>query len=392
MIDWLRFVVPAFLVWAFVTLRMAGGQHRANSPARRAIMLALFSLAISMTVLTPAPYAALAELTGVPNVARLVGHSLMLVVAWAIHIFVLSLNRPNDLAWPSTHRYTAGMVLTFVGMAVTFLLADLPVDDVRFAGRYSGQPWVLEYWLVFLCYMLPAFWSLVGNGWRLGGLAANPLVRLGMRLIALGSLAAFVYHVHKALVFASDEYHLPYPEEDLTALDKYLTPASALLALAGVMMPVLGQRLRLPELFEWLHRYRTYHTLRPLWLALYRANPHIALEPPASRLSELLMPGDIELRLYRRVIEIRDGRLALQPFVDDKVAEAARERAQRDGATGQALEVATEAAVLAAALRASERPTPAPGPHHPPAEVPGGGDLDSDMAFLSEVARAYRRA
>ncbi|MCP3804322.1 hypothetical protein NLX83_34150 [Allokutzneria sp. A3M-2-11 16] len=391
MIEWLRFVVPALLVWAFVSVRMAEGQHRAGSPARRAVVLALFCLALSMTVLTPDPYAALAELTGVPNIARLVGHSLMLVVAWAVHVFVLHLKRPDDLVWARTHRYTSGALLAFAGMALAFALSDLPVDDPRFAGRYSGEPWVLEYWLIFLCYMLPAFWSLARNGWRLGGEAANPLMRLGMRLIAAGAACAFAYHVHKALVFVSDRFRFGYPKDGLSALDKYLTPAAALLVLAGVMVPIVGPRLRLPELFDWLHRYRVYQTLRPLWTALYRASPHIALEPPASRLAELLLPGDLELRLYRRVIEIRDGRLALQPFVDDRVAEAARDRARDSGLTGRALDVATEAAVLAAALAAAAAAGEEPPRAHQPAEVPGGVDLTSDMAFLADVAKALRR-
>jgi len=98
--------------------------------------------------------------------------------------------------------------------------------------------------------------------------------------------------------------------------------------------------------------------------------------------------GGLRLRLYRRVIEIRDGLLALHPYREDGVAAAARERARAAGLTGQQLEAAVEAAAVAAALRsrASGR-----APASAVVTVAGGADLASDTVFLSRVARAYRK-
>jgi hypothetical protein len=42
-------------------------------------------------------------------------------------------------------------------------------------------------------------------------------------------------------------------------------------------------------------------------------NPEIALLPPRPPLIELLDPRDVDFRLRRRVIEIRDGLLDVRP-------------------------------------------------------------------------------
>ncbi|WP_327586871.1 DUF6545 domain-containing protein [Nonomuraea sp. NBC_00507] len=58
-----------------------------------------------------------------------------------------------------------------------------------------------------------------------------------------------------------------------------------------------------------LGRLRAYRRLRPLWTDLYAAMPEIALHPPLGR--ELPAILDIDYLLYRRMIEISDGMLAL---------------------------------------------------------------------------------
>jgi hypothetical protein len=142
----------------------------------------------------------------------------------------------------------------------------------------------------------------------------------------------------------------------------------------------------MPALVGWLYRYRHFQRLGPLWRALVRAEPAIVLDPPV--VPDVLLVSRLRLRLYRRVIEIRDGLLALQPYRKLDIAAAARERATRAGLRGQRLEAAVEAAIVAAALRSRAAGAPPAAPEVP---VTGGGDLDSDTAFLSQVARVYRK-
>jgi hypothetical protein len=101
----------------------------------------------------------------------------------------------------------------------------------------------------------------------------------------------------------------------------------------------------------------------------------------------VLRVARLRLRLYRRVIEIRDGLLAVHPYREQRVADAARERGTRAGLRGRPLDAAVEAATVAAALRSRAAGDPPAAAGTP---VTGGGDLDSDTAFLGQVARAFR--
>jgi hypothetical protein len=91
--------------------------------------------------------------------------------------------------------------------------------------------------------------------------------------------------------------------------------------------------------------------------------------------------------VYRRVIEIRDGLLALQPYRTPDATTSAHARAAAAGLTGRALEAAVEAEAVAAALRARAAGAP---PTSGPVPVNGGTDLVEDTLFLGQVSAAYR--
>ncbi len=77
----------------------------------------------------------------------------------------------------------------------------------------------------------------------------------------------------------------------------------------------------------------------------------------------------------------------MQPYRTREVAEAAREHARLTGLTGERSEVAVEAMTVAIALRSRAAGDP---PGTPEVPISGGGNLDSDTAFLSEVSAAFR--
>jgi hypothetical protein len=146
------------------------------------------------------------------------------------------------------------------------------------------------------------------------------------------------------------------------------------LVLCGVAIPAVA---------GWLRRRAQYRRLAPLWLALYRAAPEIALEAP--RRHTPLFPT--RLQLYRLVVEIRDGLLVLRPYRSADVVEAARDRTAGAGLRDDQREAAVEAATVAAALDAHEQDEP---PLRPDDAVSGGGDLTSDIEYLCRLADAFR--
>jgi uncharacterized membrane protein YeaQ/YmgE (transglycosylase-associated protein family) len=235
MIDWLRLYGPAVLAWAFVAGKLSG-RLRGRSQPSGMIWLLLLGLAGSLTAQTPAAYRAISDLTGVPNLSRLVAHVLMLVVVWATQTLLFRLG--NTFA-----RYRWWLSGSIALMTVLFVLADTPVDDVRFAGRYAATPWVLEYWLVFLIALAPAFVNTIRLGWRYSGLSGSDNNKLGLRLIAVGATGSFAYHLHKALFFAAHRFDLHYPASFGSMLDQLLPPLAAVSVILGATLPWWLSRL-----------------------------------------------------------------------------------------------------------------------------------------------------
>nr|WP_173040173.1 DUF6545 domain-containing protein [Phytohabitans flavus] len=114
--------------------------------------------------------------------------------------------------------------------------------------------------------------------------------------------------------------------------------------------------------------------------------PQIALEPPvAAPLSNL------DRRLYRRVIELYDGSLALRPYLDEAAANRAGRIGTRLGMRADDLAAVMEAARLRGAVRAYGHGAPQPAVEEDamPARLDEGTDLAEEVARLVRVSRAY---
>jgi hypothetical protein len=379
--ELIRHYGPALLACVVIIVRLARHRRHRRSTTSRMGWIVLLAIALSLTVKAPAIYHAVSVLTGIPNIGRLIDHTCILVAGWGALRILLHINHPDEVRQRSL-PHAVWIALAFTGMCLLFAYADTPVDAVRFAGRYGRTPGVLEYWLVYLAGMLPAYLNIAWLAARYAGMATDSAVRLGLGLISAGTLCSVAYHIHKGLFFAARRFGIHYPKAVSMPLDRYLTLAAAILVLIGVALP----NWRTPAV---VGTYRKLLRLRPLWLALYRVNPQIALVPPRSLPLELLDVRDLDLRLYRRVVEIRDGRLALRAHLDPEVAEAARAAAAGSGLTEQKLDALVEATTLYSAIQAAQAGS-APPADSSPVAASGGRDLAGDIAFLDDVAMAYR--
>jgi hypothetical protein len=355
--ELLRQYGPPALAWVVFLVRRPG-----EDLARRYVRRILLGLAISLTALTPAGYAVINGVAGTHDLPRLVGHAGMLLVAWAAQDLLLHLTgeRRGQHTW-----WIAGM---FLVMCVLFALTP---------DLFPQSPWVFEYVLAYVVAQVPAFANVIRLGLRYAGIADTAALRTALRLVVGGTALGLAYLVNKAVLAASSRFDFAYPLGRTVLVSKLLPTSAYLLVLVGAALPAL---------LSWLGRYRRYRRLGALWRDLYRADPAIALDPPT--VPDVLALGRLRLRLYRRVIEIRDGLLALRPYRDPDVTAAARERATSAGLHGPHRDAAVEAAAIAAALRAR-----AAGPPPDSADetaVTGGEDLAGEAAFLELVARAYR--
>jgi hypothetical protein len=136
--------------------------------------------------------------------------------------------------------------------------------------------------------------------------------------------------------------------------------------------------------------YRSLRRLYPLWAGLCQAVPGIALDP-VPVWADRLDPRDLQMRLYRRVIEIRDGYMALTPVavpgIEDLVQAAAGRHRLRpaDQAT---LAAAVQLELARRAELRGDRPGWVADGGLPRAnqEFLAGTDLDSEVRLLSTVA------
>ncbi|GAB2966752.1 MAB_1171c family putative transporter [Saccharothrix stipae] len=344
---------PAALAWALVLSRGPGGA------ARRRVRWVLVGLACSLTAQIPAVSALVGEVSGVRDAGRLVSHAGMVFTAWAAQEFVACMNgSPRGPRWQAW--WAAG---AFGLMCVLF--AALP--DLR-----PQSPWVMEYCLVYAVAQVPALVAVIGLGVRH---AQDRTLRVSLRLIAAGTVLGLLYLVDKSVLAVAPRAGFEFPFGRSVLPAKVLPTTAYVLVLVGAALPAA---------VSWLRHYRLHRGLGPLWRALYQADPRFALDPPS--VPDVVVLRHLRLRVYRRVIEIRDGLLALRPHRSPEVASSARARAVASGLTGRALEAAVEAEIVAEALVRSRQAETATSPAGP---VAGGTDLADDTAFLAQVSAAF---
>jgi hypothetical protein len=299
------------------------------------------------------------------------------------------LNYAEAEAHPGVRR--SGWVLSGALLLMTVFFGLAPVDDEApsdFMTRYGNAPFILEYRLVFLLYLGFALVNVIRLCWRYARLADRPALRMGLRIDAAGALVGLGYVAHEAARIATSRLGLGYPVEDLDGLTQLLVAVSITLIVVGSTVPSWGAHVGIPALFGWIDRHRALRQLYPLWRLLCNAAPEIALEPPRSALADAVDVRDLGFRLYRRVVEIRDGELALRPYLDAEVVERVRHLVSELRVPDQHTSDTLEAACLAAALRAKALGLRA----HRPASVGSGSGVPlvaAEAASLVRVARCY---
>jgi hypothetical protein len=290
---------------------------------------------------------------------------------------------PAVQAWPKVRLWLPIYGVAFAAMLALDLSAPIDLTDVDLRAHaetperlYAATPHVAQSLLIFLAVL--AFTSAWGAMLllRYARLVDRPWLRRGLRVIAGTAVGNVGYSAASAMFVIASRSGVT------IAIAQRVTTAIAgfgmLVTVVGITMPVWGPRL---------DRLRAYRKLHPLWLALCQAAPGVVLDPPRSPRAGRWRLDDLDFRLHRRVIEIRDSRLALRPYMDKDAVAAAHQLAEKDGLEGVRLNAVVEAAALAAALRAKAR-------QHYPVSTPentiiGGTDLDAELAWLTRVAQAF---
>ncbi|MEV6239054.1 MAB_1171c family putative transporter [Lentzea sp. NPDC051838] len=185
--------------------------------------------------------------------------------------------------------------------------------------------------------------------------------RTGLRVIMAAAAATIAWGVFSGL---------PSLSIMVTGLAGFV-PTSRAIGMVAMTLWVTGALLTTWDGAVKLFRtWRGIRAVTPLWRTLVLAQPQIAL--PARH--------DLEFTLYRRVIEIRDGLLALRTHVPPDLASWLRTPV--DGPTLVAAELAA-----ALVMRDAGRSWPAQ-----PGQSAGTPSVEAETAWLGAVSSAFTRS
>ena len=324
-----------------------------------------------------------------PNITTIMTQCAVVALTAAQQVVLVYWSHPPREARPRAVRRVAALGTAGAVLVALFFLLSTPTREASARAtlllnmenpRYAG------YLCLYLGTCAVGQVETVRLSLRYARIANRSWLRRGMWAVTAGAGLILVYCAVRYVEIVGT--HLGHDMAAWEPLYWISGSVGSLLALVGWTVPSLGPRLG--GVPRWVRNYRAYRRLGPLWWALYQAVPAIALTPPASRLADLV-PRNLEYRLYRRVIEIRDGQLALRGAAASRTS---------DGTPGAAPTAEEAARSLRAALDARRRSGP-PHPAGAPAPVPVGGpaahalrsraDLLTEIAWLVDVARAFRR-
>ena len=380
---------PALVAWAAVLYKLSRWRRSPDDPAAPPYLWTLVALASALTVLAHPVYMTLDRLAGIPNLARLLGHGFIMLTAWSARTTLSYVNYSFEEARSHVRHHGAILVVALMFMVVLFGLAPVDEETIQFMSTYATAPFILEYWLVFLGFLGVALFDIVRLDLAYAARADKPALKLGLRTVALGGIVGLGYVANEGLYVLGRQVDATYPLGDKDMVTTVLVAGGTSLMIIGSTMPAWGPIVGIPAAARWIDRYRTLRALYPLWSDLDRASPDIALAPPASPLMDALLLRDLNVRLYRRVIEIRDGLLTLRPFVDPQVRAEARAQGRAAGLSGDELIATSEAATIAAAIRAKLLDQPV-GEGDMIVAAPDGSSMLAEAKFLTRVARAQR--
>lgn len=325
--------------------------------------------------------------------SSLIEHICVMAFSTSILVLLVIWAYPPEAARVRTRRLLAVVAVTLGATVTLYLLAKPGYTSSLGTAWETVSPLYVAYLLLYLLVFTAMLVEIVRLCRRYARLLGPSWLRHSLRLTASGAAVGMGYTIGRSLQVAAGQ--LDVHVRGLAAVAHLSAAFGAILVMAGLSAPSWGPAVS--SLMTWTRGLRSYRRLRPLWLALCQAEPQIALAvPSAGRWGWTTWPmRDLDLRLARRVVEIRDGRLAIHDWFDARVAEAAREHFLARGLTGDDLAAAVEAAVLRAALTAKAADAPACAPADRAVEDQARDEamasLVDETAWLVRVALAFRK-
>jgi len=283
----------AFTIWRFITPQSARG---------KAVRLTALLVTLSVTFNRREISFATDQILHVPDISvPLKNLATVAASAGMVHIVGIMSTTPSTGARLRRWVY-ALLAATGATMIILFILVPRSPARGDFVAEHAGTPLVTAYGVLaqlglavgLLCCLVL---------FRPAARRAEPgLLRTGLHLLSAGAVVGLLFMANRVLFQVSHAM-------GSTALDG--TPAmNVSRSLLGGMLLLFAAGISLPALSglrRWTSRYLALQRLRPFWLTVTTAVPSVVLGDPPTRLEDLLAVRSVQLRLYRRIIEIRDA-------------------------------------------------------------------------------------
>ncbi|HET9516685.1 MAG TPA: MAB_1171c family putative transporter [Actinoplanes sp.] len=376
-------VVVGLILLVSGLLKIRSMRPRPNAYAPRALCIGLLAFGLSFLLLAPPHPAMVSEALHLHNGGRLLGNLLTLVSAGAMQVMMLYLAHPVQAARPRARRRLAVIGAVAVAMTLLMLSADTQ-DGPNFVERYATYTPITVYLLLYLSCLVVAEVDLIHLSVKYSRHVGS-MLRIGLRMVAVGGALFVVHTAYKISIIVLAWAGAPLPGNE-TAVTTGLAAAGGVLVAAGTTLPVWGPPVLLP--WRSVRQHRAHRRLAPLWRALTAAIPEVMLTRDDEAADEA-RPWTIDLRLYRRVIEIRDAQLLLQPYGDPCDVGRAQQEADRAGLRGERAQAFVEAATVHSALARWRSAGPPAAPPVPPRRSVGDASLSREIRYLERVAAAF---
>lgn len=292
--------------WAVVVWRVRHAQRNGADRPAQALSVAIGALALSITIQFGA--GSLDRITGVPNVGRLLSNCATLIACCAAQAFVVHLWHPAREAVLRAQRAWVQLAVVLPIVVLLFVITPTDFASSRADPRHATAVYASPYVYVYLGYLAYCLIRILRESRRCFRLVTDFALRLTLNLTMGGCVTGLAYVAFKLFYLIGHDLNVRLPgREIITATPMYIFSIG--LFTLGLAVPLV--RTAVAALRRWIRQYCSYQRLYPLWQAVYRAAPTVALDPRPSRLRNRLTFRDLDYLLYRRVIEIRDGQLAL---------------------------------------------------------------------------------
>jgi len=265
---------------------------------------------------------------------------------------------PSEVARRRSRRWLGGGLAVIAGLLVLFaLLTPSAPHPIDFTLYYAHDDWYAAYLTLYVTAYTIGEIFLARACWRLARRSARRSVRVGLCIVALGATVTLGYSAVRIGDVVASAFGTSLAEWEGFAWT--CGDVGAMLTLIGWLVPTIsdqGQSVRYR-----IKQYRSYYGLRPLWLAFYSEAPEIELPLDRVDPAQRRRFRRISIRLYRRAVEIRDGRFVIRQYLDASTREASEARHRARGLHGHELSAAVTAdQILAgiAARAAGARPEP----------------------------------